>query len=113
MGFKEDRQKRVEIFEDTMALCKNEKKLAQVIDSSIKNQKIYDGNTLDAEKIFETNPRKNDVQITVSMKRTFEAAEPYAKAGKKVCVLNFASSTRAGGGVETGAGAQEECICRC
>ena len=44
-------------------------------------------------------------------KRTLEAARGYA--GQKVAVHNFASATNPGGGVTTGAGAQEECICRC
>ena len=55
---------------------------------------------------------EKEAEIIISKKRTFEAAQDYAKLGEKVAVLNFASSTNPGGGVVNGAGAQEECLCR-
>ena len=51
---------------------------------------------------------RNDLEgrILVSGKRALEASEIYAKQGKRVCVLNFASATNPGGDVIHGSSAQ-------
>ncbi len=50
--------------------------------------------------------------ITVTPDTTFDCAKKYVSDEKRVAVLNFANAYHPGGGVEQGAMAQEECLCR-
>lgn len=94
------RQENIEIFEDTFALCKRNSTLRDAIEQSAKKQKLYPKGVECTEKqaITYAQPAK----IIVSPKRTLEAAMPYAYAGKKVCIHNFASAANPGGGVTKG-----------
>ena len=103
------RTKNAEIFKDTMEWIKNDAGLYNAVKNSISKQKIYPEAK---EIVIETSGNRN-CQTIISTKRSFEAAKSYAKEGKKVCVLNFASATNPGGGVKNGSSAQEEALCRC
>jgi len=102
------RTENVQIFDDTRRMCKSNPDLIKAIRASAKGQEyILEADTFEAKAQTYFEPAR----IVVSKKRTFEAASYYL--GKKVCVLNFASSTNPGGGVAWGSTAQEEALCRC
>ena len=88
------RTKNVEIFNDSVELMNGSSRLQQAIKESVNKQKLY----LEAEEIDVPENKGLSCKTVVSTKRSFEAASVYARAGKKVAVLNFASSTNPGGG---------------
>lgn len=104
------RVERVEIFEETKRLYTTEKRLVDSVTFSKQNQRVIEeGEEIPAPKAEYDMPAK----VVVSQRRSLEAAKQYTELELKVCVLNFASATNAGGGVTKGSSAQEEAICRC
>lgn len=104
-----NRLERMEVFEGTKKICESSERLQQAIRQSREKQCIY----WEGESIEYGQPRfSGKPELILSPKKTVEAARPYAELGKRVCILNFASSVSPGGGVVQGSQAQEESICR-
>lgn len=103
------RDENVIIFRNTEKMCNENSRLKESIRKARDGQKlILAGEPLPS---FDRSRYTDRVSLTVSKKRTLEAAAAYKDM--RVAVHNFASATNPGGGVTKGSTAQEECLCRC
>lgn len=103
------RDENVIIFRNTEKMCNENSRLKESIRKARDGQKlILAGEPLSS---FDRSRYTDRVSLTVSKKRTLEAAAAYKNM--RVAVHNFASATNPGGGVTKGSTAQEECLCRC
>ena len=104
------RYDRIEVFQDTQKWISTDAELKAAVDFSKEHTTIYwEDNypAFDAAKTCIT-------EITVTRDRSYRAAMRLSaeNEGCRIAVMNFANAFQAGGGVTSGAGAQEECLCR-
>ena len=103
------REENVEVFKDTEKMVRMNERLKSSVQASTEKQRLI--LEKDILPVQNWGKYKAEAKVIVSKKRTYEAASAYI--GKKTAVHNFASASNPGGGVERGASAQEECLCRC
>lgn len=105
--------KRIDIFKDTMRLCKSNARLGESVKKSIANTRLY---APDDKPQISSVGNTLSTKISVTAERTFQAAKRLTEkygGEKRIAVHNFASATNPGGGVTRGSSAQEEALCRC
>lgn len=98
----------VDVFQDTQKCLWENRMLCQLTSQSVMCTQVF-------PERFETTRVVGSylTGISVTEETTFQAAKRLKDSYVKVGVLNFANAVNPGGGVEYGAKAQEEDLCRC
>lgn len=103
-------KQRIEVFEDTISWIQEDKYLSSAVDDAKKKTEVF----YEDEYPEDVKAKKVKTVVKVTENRSFQAAMNLHRdePDSKIAVMNFANAFKAGGGVEHGASAQEECLCR-
>ena len=104
------REERVLVFEDTMAWIRKDPELSMAVEEGTEKSRVF----LEEDYPAFEKERFPKTEVSVTKDRSFQAAMRLSKENPdaKIAVMNFANAFCPGGGVEKGASAQEECLCR-
>lgn len=109
------RRLRVSVWESTLEFVEKGSYFANRKDVKLNLAEDMAGNTIFYDKevhIPSTAPRYDSTMVSVTVDDSLNAAHKMVGEGKEPCVLNMANRQVPGGGVRTGAGAQEENLFR-
>ncbi len=98
----------VQCFTDTVARFTQSRKLVPLTNRMVDDTLIYFKNY----SVKDKKMKRRRTIVHVEEDTTFHHAMKFAGGENRVAVLNFANPYNPGGGVEDGAMAQEECLCR-
>lgn len=96
-------------FHDTVRTFTKYSDLVKSTQAMVDSTQVY----FEQYSIINKPLKRHRTIINVVQDTTFNHAKQYTGGSERVAVLNFANAYHPGGGVETGATAQEESLCRC
>lgn len=99
-------------FNDTQNKCQTNPRLKESVEKSVSTQNIITNPASDKDALTVSPEKKKNGHIKVTRHKSFEEAAGWARQGKKVAVLNFASALMPGGGGHKVRLTQETCLCR-